>query len=137
MKYLLDTSVYSQPIKKQPLASVVAHWCAHAEGDYAVSAIGELEIQYGLALSGSARLLHAYTAILKGRFPILPVDERVAAVYADLQAEFARAGRPRPAFDLLIASTALVHRLRLATCNARDFTDIPGLAVEDWSGGPA
>lgn len=88
MRMLLDTSVYSQPIKRHPLPSVVVHWKAAPESEYAVSAIAELEVLYGIALSGSDRLRD---------------------------------------------STALVHGLELATCNAADFSGIPGLRVSDWS----
>jgi predicted nucleic acid-binding protein len=35
--------------------------------------------------------------------------------------------------DLLIAATALVHRLTVATLNVRDFRFFEGLAWEDWS----
>jgi tRNA(fMet)-specific endonuclease VapC len=34
--------------------------------------------------------------------------------------------------DLLIASTALAHGLTLVTHNTQDFTNIPGLNLEDW-----
>lgn len=72
-------------------------------------------------------------SVLKGRVPVLPVDARVAELYARVQAACSRIGRPRPAFDLLIAATALVHGLILATCNARHFAGIEDLSVEDWS----
>lgn len=32
----------------------------------------------------------------------------------------------------MIAATARHHRLTLATLNLKDFSGIPGLAVEDW-----
>jgi predicted nucleic acid-binding protein len=35
--------------------------------------------------------------------------------------------------DLLIAATASVHRLTVATLNVRDFDAVEGLAWEDWS----
>ncbi len=35
--------------------------------------------------------------------------------------------------DLLIAATALVHRLTVATLSVRDFSAVEGLAWEDWS----
>ena len=132
MRILLDTSVYSQPIKRVPLPSVIERWKANPESDYAVSAICELEVLYGIRLSGSENLKIAFRRILHGRFPILPFDARCAAAYAELQADFVAEGATRPAFDLMIAATALVHKLELATLNARDFRGIPGLRVLDW-----
>jgi predicted nucleic acid-binding protein len=136
MKILLDTSVYSQPIKKRPLPAVIAHWKEHPERDYAVSAICELEVLYGVYAAGSTSLSFAYEKILKGRFPVLPFDAVCATRYAQLQAEFVKNGNTRPTFDLMIAATALVHGLTLATCNATDFQGIEGLRVADWSTAP-
>ena len=133
MKVLLDTSVYSQPIRRNPLPSVIARWKAGKESDYAVSAICELELLYGIKLSGSAQLERVWEDILRGRFPVLPFDADCAACYASLQAAFVRAGNIRPAFDLMIAATALTNNLELVTCNPRDFDDIPNLRVTDWS----
>ncbi len=133
MRILLDTSVYSQPIKKNPLPSVVVRWKASPESEYAVSAISELEVLYGIALSGSDRLWDVYRRILQDRFPVVPFDRDCAFRYAELQAAAVKAGRTRPSFDLMIAATALVHSLELATCNAADFAGIPGLSIADWS----
>jgi predicted nucleic acid-binding protein len=133
MLILLDTSVYSQPIKRRPLPAVVARWKARPESDYAVSAIAELEVLYGIRLAASEGLEASYRLILEGRFPVLPFDRDCALVYAGLQADSVRAGRTRPCFDLMIAATALVHDLELATCNAAAFAGLPGLRVADWS----
>ena len=65
---------------------------------------------------------------------ILGVDARVARTAAGLQVP-----DPAPVQDALIAATALVHGLRLATRNVRDFARFDGLDVYDpwgdcWSG---
>lgn len=39
----------------------------------------------------------------------------------------------RLVIDRMIAATALANDLALATLNPRDFRNIPGLTVEDWS----
>jgi predicted nucleic acid-binding protein len=133
VRILLDTSVYSQPLKKKPLPSVITRWKARPESDYAVSAICELEVLYGIELSTSAILRPAYERLLRDRFPVLSVDAKVAGIYARLQARLVQAGQTKPQFDLLIAATAIAHNLTLATCNVRDFADIENLRVEDWS----
>lgn len=135
--HLLDTSVYSPPLRKAPLASVVDRWTRLGEECIAVSVICEAEVRQGLIELGSARLWSLYEEQLRGRFPVLPVDENVAHVYAQLSAGSRSRGRIRPALDLLIAATAKSHQLVLATCNLKHFIDTPGLAVEDWSAGPA
>jgi predicted nucleic acid-binding protein len=131
--HLLDTSVYSQPIKKFPLQTVIDRWYALGDDRLCTSLFCETEVLQGLEMKHSDTLWHAYRTILKDRLPLLPFDRCVAKAYAALQAEFMRKGKTRPIFDLFIASTARVHNLHVATCNYRDFQDIPGLSVEDWS----
>ena len=133
LTHLLDTGVYSQPIRKAPLRSVQRRWDALGDRSLSTSVICEAEVLQGLEAKGSDRLWRAYRSVLKDRVRVLPVDIRVAEHYARVQAASTRAGRTRPAFDLLIAATALVHELTLATCNVRHFEGIEGLSVEDWA----
>jgi predicted nucleic acid-binding protein len=133
MTHLLDTSVYCQPLKKIPLKSVMDRWNTLGDDALCTSIFCETEILQGLEMKQSEKLWHAYRDILKDRLPILPFDMRVAKTYTQLHAKCIRKGKPRPVFDLFIASMALVHKVILATCNYRDFKEIPGLNVEDWS----
>lgn len=133
LTHLLDTSVYCQPIKKRPLPKVMERWQSVGDDALCISIFCETEVLQGLEMKNSQTLWQAYEEILKDRLPILPFDLSVARQYAQLQAYFIPRGRPRPIFDLLIASTALVHHLIVATCNYRDFKEIPDLQVEDWS----
>lgn len=131
--HLLDTSVYSQPLRKAPLESVRKRWQAIGDEKLRVSVICEAELLQGLELKSSRKLWKAYDEILKGRLGGLDVDHRVAATYARLAAIMTKMGLKRPAFDLLIAATARVHGLIVATCNYKNFAPIDGVAVEDWS----
>lgn len=97
------------------------------------SVICEAEVLTGLERKGSKRLWKAYREILEGRVPLLDVDAGVARAYSTLAAGLLAAGRPHPAFDLLIASTAKAHGLVVATLNVRHFAGLDGVAVEDWS----
>ena len=133
MTHLLDTSVYSQPIRRAPLRSVQRRWAALGDRSLSTSVICEAEVLQGLEAKGSERLWKAYRSVLRGCVRVLPVDVAVAERYARLQADFTRRGRTRPAFDLLIAATALVHGLAIATCNVRHFDEVEDLRVEDWS----
>jgi tRNA(fMet)-specific endonuclease VapC len=71
-----------------------------------------------------ARLLTDYSAIA-----VLPFDGAAAAVYDGLLAQRLRIGT----MDLRIASIALSRSLTLLTRNLRDFQQVPGLVVEDWT----
>jgi tRNA(fMet)-specific endonuclease VapC len=131
--HLLDTSVYCQPLRKKPVASVVTRWKRLGDASLCVSVLCEAEVLQGLEARGSAALWDRYQDLLAGRLPVLDVTLEVARTYATLAGPLIRKGRPRPVVDLLIAATARSAGLVLATLNARHFREIEGLAVEDWS----
>jgi tRNA(fMet)-specific endonuclease VapC len=133
LSHLLDTSVYSQPIRPRPLEVVQRRWEQLGDDRLCTSAICETELRDGLERRGSQKLWRAYTEILHARLTILPVDVRVAEAYGRLSARMQAKGLRRPAFDLLIAATAKAQGLIVATCNYKDFAPIEGIAVEDWS----
>lgn len=131
--HLLDTSVYSQPIKPKPLPSVERRWRELGDEALAISAICEAELLYGLALKQSARLQAQYEQLIQNRLQILPVDRTVARSFSQIKATCRKKGFTASDFDFLIAATAKTHSLVLATLNLRHFNGIEGLAVEDWS----
>lgn len=132
LTHLLDTSVYSQPIKKKPLKTVIDHWETIGDRNLCISIFCETEILQGLEMKKSDNLWNAYNSIVKDSLPIIDFTMEAAKVYAKIQANCVKKGRTRPVFDLLIASTAIANNLILATCNYKDFIDIPDLKVEDW-----
>lgn len=131
--HLLDTSVYSQPVKRTMHPAVARRWQSLDPQSVAISAVCEAEVLYGLSKRGSVQMRETYDSILSGRFSVLPVDGEVAATYADLRCECEQRGITVQDMDLLIAATARTHNLAVATLNASDFSCIPGLVVEDWS----
>lgn len=133
ISHLLDTSVYSQRLRPRPLPSVVDRWRRLGDSSLAISGICEAELRYGLARRKSERLWREYHDFLENRLVLLPVDKAVADIYGEIKAAMEVRGEPRADFDLLIAATALSHRLVLVTLNPRHFDGIPGLTVEDWS----
>lgn len=133
LTHLLDTSVYCQPLKPQPLSGVERRWLALGEEALATSVICEAELLFGLKRKGSSRLDSLYRTTLEGRLALLPVDSSVARVFSELKAAGRKKGFAASDFDFLIAATAKAHGLALATLNFRHFQGIEGLAVEDWS----
>lgn len=132
MKWLLDTNVICEPGKRRPHPKVVQWLDSLPEQDSALSVITLGEIEKGIhALPPGPQRQNQASALatLRHRFAgrILPVDDRVAAKWGELMGEAERNGRPLPAVDNLLAATAVVHGLTLAT---RDTGDIaPGVRV--------
>lgn len=63
------------------------------------------------------------------KYLILPIDERLARVWAELQVTMKRAGLGISHEDSWIAATALRHGLPLVTHNRKHFTQVPGLTL--------
>jgi tRNA(fMet)-specific endonuclease VapC len=76
----------------------------------------------------------AFVEAILERFPLLPVDLATARIHAQVWAELAAAGRMIGSHDLWLAATCIAHGLTMVTANVREFTRVPGLAVEVWGG---
>lgn len=104
------------------------------QGEVCTSVLCAGEMLYGARRkSGTARYEDYLRTAVVAHMPILDVDFDVVTRYADLRVQSEAAGRARSDMDLLIASTAIRHGLTLVTHNRRDFADLEGLAVEDWT----
>jgi len=101
----------------------------------AISAITYMEVAEGIPVGSDPRgAARGWRTFLRGT-RILVVGRAVAERAALLRADLRRRRRPIDgrALDLLIAATALEHKLVLATRNRRDYEDIPALQLYDWA----
>jgi predicted nucleic acid-binding protein len=136
---LLDTCVISEMAKPAPDVRV-DRWLAahHAQARFSVVVLGEIACGIALLPEGPRRRqLDAWLANFETRFAdrILPIDAPVARAWAGLHAIRQQAGRPLALADGLIAATAQVHGLVVATRNRVDFDGTPGVQVVDpWAG---
>jgi tRNA(fMet)-specific endonuclease VapC len=83
--------------------------------------------------AGEARV-HAYTKLLEtvrffSTIPVIPFDLACEQQFQALRTMRLRVGSR----DLRIAATALVQNVVLITRNRRDFEQVPGLRLDDWS----
>jgi predicted nucleic acid-binding protein len=69
---------------------------------------------------------------MAGRFSVAHADEKLPAVYGELEAAPRRAGKTVPQMELLIGSMAIRHDLPLLTRDAQYYDLIPGLVVETY-----
>jgi tRNA(fMet)-specific endonuclease VapC len=135
LAYLLDTSIVSIPVSKDPIPEVVER----LKRDGAACAIAAPvwhELRFGASRlpSGARReALDGYLRdVVAASFPILPYDEAAADWHGRERARLERAGKPPPFVDGQIAAIAHVHGLTLVTTNAKDFSPFRGVRVVDW-----
>ncbi|TPG13781.1 type II toxin-antitoxin system VapC family toxin [Sphingomonas koreensis] len=91
-------------------------------GNLVTSAVAFAEVMIGLQRRGGG----AGAKQLFDTIPVLPFERAAAEAYATLPFK-------RGSFDRLIAAHALALGLTLVTNNERDFADVPGLRVENWT----
>ncbi|MCC5807005.1 MAG: type II toxin-antitoxin system VapC family toxin [Opitutales bacterium] len=133
MRYLLDTSVFSQPLRRKPVEACLLRWKEAGDADCGVSIVTIAEVEFGLALEDAPRRREKYRALLENRLTVLPADEAVWHTFARAKARQQRTGQTVADLDLLIAATASLRQLTVATLNTADFPRIEGVAWEDWS----
>lgn len=97
----------------------------------AISTVTLAELQIGVRMSSTRQIRQRRLNTLRwahSTFVALPVDEVVAAAFAELSARLRRQGRRIGIQDLWIAATAKAHDVRLYTQD-RDFDGLPDVEV--------
>ena len=136
MKFLLDTSIVSEPVKVRPNGHVVDHLRRHGS-ECAIAAPVWHELRYGtLRLPQSRRrsMLERYLdEVVRVAYPVLPYDDAAADWHARERARLERAGRTPPWVDGEIAAIAAVAGAVVVTANPRHFRWFRGVTVRDWT----
>jgi toxin FitB len=137
--FLIDTNVISEFVRSRPNERVT-RWLEMAEPELlfaSVITLGEIRLGIEDMPPGSRRT--ALERWLNEGMPawfdsnLLPITRTIAERWGQVTIQAKRRGRPISTADGLIAATALVHGLRLAT---RDIGDYRGTGVElfdPWS----
>jgi predicted nucleic acid-binding protein len=123
VRYLVDANVLSEPTKSSPSARVV-EWLRRNERDMVVDPVILGEVRFGILLlpkgKRRAKLEQWFDAGVQ-RLHCLPWEAETGLRWAELLARLRASGRAMPIKDSLIAATALVHGLIVATRNRTDF----------------
>lgn len=136
MKYLLDTNVISETVKKSPNKGVV-EFMQTIPLDYmylSTLTIGEIRKGIENITKNSVqkqKLMYwlEYDLINNFSTRLLSIDLEVANKWGFIVGKFKN---PIPAIDSLIAATALTHNLILVTRNTKDYDKFGLEIINPW-----
>ena len=131
MNYLIDTNICIYIMNQRPV-SVIDKFKTMAPGDIGISSITVSELQYRVAKSsGKSENVRRLSEFLLP-FDILPYDSKAASVYGKIRSQLEDAGQTIGPLDILIGAHALSQNLIIVTNNAKEFSRIDRLTVQNW-----
>ena len=131
MKYLLDTCVISDFVKGN--SHVIQKIKSEQPVNLAVSAVTVMELHYGLKLNPqrAIKISPIINALLQ-TINIIPYDSQCAEKTARIRADLKILGTPIGPYDIMIAGTAIEHRMIMVTANIKEFKRVNALIIENW-----
>ncbi len=138
MKFLLDTCLISELVKKEPNAAVLNWLDERDEQTLFLSVLTLGELQKGISkLSTGVRkddlqawVEHDLIERFEGR--ILDLDLETALLWGKLQGEAELKGEKLPVMDSLIAATAIAYGLAVVTRNVKDIERCQARVFNPW-----
>ena len=128
--FLIDTNILIYSLKKNP--TVIQNFKDNRDAPKAISIISYGELIYGAEKSKykikNLAKIHKIAEI----FPIINLSPAIMNTYGAIKTSLQSEGQIIDEFDLLIASTALVHGYTLVTNNIKHFKRIPYLSLTNW-----
>ncbi len=132
--YLLDTNVLSELRRPRPHGGVVAWMGTIPTEQLKISAVTIGEIQIGIEGARrtdpmKAEAIEQWVSDIIKTYSVLPMSDREFRAWAKL----VNRGSLTLFVDAMIAATALVHGLTIATRNTRDFKDFDVRVVDPFA----
>ncbi len=130
MRFLLDTNILSDLVR-HPRGRISDRIKEVGEQNICTSIVVAAELRYGAAKKDASRLTMQLEAVLSV-IDVLALEQPADAVYGELRTRLERSGQSIGANDLLIAAHALALGYTIVTDNAREFSRIDNLRIENW-----
>ncbi len=131
MKYLLDTNAWIEVIN-DPAGIVASRMSTKHVLEIAYNSISNGELFTGAFKSPHSALeILAIEQVVK-QFQSFAFDDPCAEEYAEIRSHLEKIGQRIGPHDMQIAGIARHHNLIVVTHNTREFSRVPGLAIEDW-----
>lgn len=130
MRYLLDTNVISETIKKSPDVCVKNWFYTIPSNCLYVSVLSLGEIRKGVEKLQEKSRKDRMTSWLENDL-VFWFEDRVVPISVDVADKwgYITSMGSLPAIDSLLAATALVHNMKLVTRNVGDFEMVSGLEI--------
>ena len=136
MRYLLDLSTISEPLRLKPASGVLRKLREH-DGETAIPAPVWHELRYSCAripLSPRRQAIECFIeSVVLASFPILDYDRAAADWHALERARLTAAGKTPPFVAGQIAAIAHVNDLILITSSIGNFKAFQGLQLRSWA----
>jgi len=142
MKYLLDTCVISELVKKDPHPAVIRWMDGCDEGRMYLSVLTLGELIKGITKLPDGekreRLQSWVSNDLALRFGqrLVEIDAEIAWAWATLLGEAEKRGEKLPVVDSLIAVSASIHGLIVVTRNVQDMARCQAKVFNPWESQP-
>ena len=143
-KSLLDTSTYFDMVAapKHPKAAWAQNTSRHVlrylsqYKQLTISALTIVETVDGFKRQGQNQEMAEFLSIVVPKYEVIYPDQGSMALAGEINAALAKAGKTIGIVDILIAATAITHKLTLVNANTKDFIRISdagfGLTLENW-----
>jgi hypothetical protein len=134
--FLVDTNIVSELKRGRNAAPAVTAWFAAVPAEQIFTSVVVLgEVRRGIELlarrdKAQAAMLERWYASMRQQLGtrVLAVDEPVMMTWSRISVP-----DPLPAYDGLIAATALVHDMTIVTRNTADFRRVGVAAIDPWT----
>lgn len=131
MLYLPDTNAISAYMRGTNASLVQRMQDTFVRDELRLSVIVLAEREFGVLKGGGSRQLKKLQS-LEQLLPVEPFTREDARRYASLRLHLETRAQGIGPFDTLIAAQALRLKATVVTRNIREFSRVPGLAVENW-----
>ena len=132
MRYMLDTNICIYAIKHKP-EKVFQKLQTIDPQDVCVSSVTYAELVHGVEKSAAVEKNRLALSMLLANIEILDFDVDAADCYGKIRADLEKKGTPIGPLDMMIAGHAMSMGYTVVTNNAKEFSRVPNLKIENWA----
>lgn len=129
---IVDTDTLSFYFRRHPEVTAKLDKYLNEVGEINISVMTYYEVLNGLYFKDAKGQLARFEDFVAAN-QVMPLTDKVAKKAAVIYADLRKKGKTVGHHDILIASTAIVHDMKLVSNNTKDFKNIEGLDLDNWA----